>query len=71
MSHTTHHHDDPHATRDTPGATHDPVCNHWVIPALAAGSTTHEGVTIHFCSAACKRAFDKTPERFFGRFQRQ
>lgn len=67
----SHHHDDPHATPDTPGATHDPVCNHWVIPEKAAGSTTHQGVAIHFCSAGCKRAFDKTPERFFGRLVRR
>lgn len=69
-----HHHeddDDPHATMDTPGATHDPVCGHWVVPAKAHGSTTHEGTTIHFCSAACHRAFEKTPERFFPRYERR
>lgn len=71
MTRHEQHHDDPHATRDTPGATHDPVCNHWVIPRLAHGTTTHQGVTIHFCSDACKRAFDSTPERFFPRHQRR
>lgn len=67
MSH--HDHDDPHATRDTPGATHDPVCDHWVVPELAHGTATYQGVTIHFCSAGCQRAFEKTPERFFARYQ--
>lgn len=76
MTHDTHHghddlDDDPHATIDTPGATHDPVCGHWVIPAKAHGTSVHQGVTIHFCSAACKRAFDKTPERFFPRYQKK
>jgi YHS domain-containing protein len=71
MTHHGHHDhdDDPHATIDTPGATHDPVCNHWVIPEKAHGSSTYQGVTIHFCGAGCKRAFDKTPERFFPRYQ--
>lgn len=69
MTHHAHHHDDPHATIDTPGATHDPVCDHWVIPEKAPGSGTYEGVTIHFCSLGCQRAFEKTPERFFPRYR--
>lgn len=68
---THHHHADPHATKDTPGATHDPVCGHWVVPELAHGTTVHGTDTIHFCSTACKRAFDATPERFIGRYQRR
>lgn len=70
MTHHANPHDDPHATRDTPGATHDPVCNHWVLPEKAHGLSTHDGLTIHFCSANCKRAFDKQPEQFFVRHQR-
>ena len=62
-----HAHDDPHATIDTPGATHDPVCGHWVVPEKSHGSSVHEGTTIHFCSASCKRAFEKDPGRFMTR----
>lgn len=69
MTHEPHSHDDPHATIDTPGAKHDPVCDHWVVPEKAHGTTTHRGVTVHFCSLACKRAFDKAPERFLPRYQ--
>ena len=69
MAHA-HAHDDPHATRDTPGATHDPVCDHWVLPQKAHGSSTVDGATVHFCSAGCKRAFDKAPARFLARLQR-
>jgi P-type Cu+ transporter len=65
-----HQHVDPHATRHTPGATHDPVCNHWVVPEHAYGSSVHQGTTIHFCSPGCKRAFESAPGRFFARHQR-
>lgn len=65
-----HDHDDPHATRETPGATHDPVCDHWVIPHKAHGSSTVGDTTVHFCSEGCKRAFDKDPQRFLARFKR-
>lgn len=74
MSHHPHHqahheHEDAHATIDTPGATHDPVCNHWVIPEKAHGTTVVKGTTVHFCSAACKRAFDKDPAKFLARLR--
>ena len=71
--HQAHHEhdDDPHSTKDTPGTTHDPVCGHWVLPAKAHGATVYKGETIHFCGAACKRAFDATPDRFIGRLQRR
>ena len=70
MSHSAHDHDDPHATEGTPGATHDPVCDHWVVPAKAHGTVVHRGETIHFCSARCERAFGKDPERYFPRYRR-
>lgn len=69
MPHTHHDHDDPHATPQTPGATHDPVCNHWVIPAKAHGVSTYAGRTVHFCSAGCKRAFDKDPAKFLAKLK--
>lgn len=69
MSHDPHHqghheHEDAHATMGTPGATHDPVCDHWVIPAKAHGTSVVKGKTVHFCSAGCKRAFDKDPAKY-------
>lgn len=70
MSHH-HSHDDPHATEDTPGATHDPVCNHWVVPEKAHGRSTLDGITVHFCSAGCKKAFDASPQRFLPRLKRR
>lgn len=63
-------HADPHVTRETPGATHDPVCNHWVNPEHAYGSSTYNGQKVHFCSPGCKRAFDADPARFFARHER-
>ncbi len=45
----------------------DPVCGMDVDPkkALAAGLTSaHKGRTYYFCSADCKKTFDKDPERF-------
>jgi YHS domain-containing protein len=30
----------------------------------AAGSSKHHGVEYFFCSAGCKEAFDKNPEKF-------
>ncbi|HET6398124.1 MAG TPA: YHS domain-containing protein [Candidatus Thermoplasmatota archaeon] len=66
----TPHHHDPHATAGTPGATHDPVCGHWVRPQFAHGSSVHAGDTIHFCSAGCKRAFDADPGRYHARYRR-
>lgn len=64
-----HPHDDPHATPDTPGAVHDPVCGHWIVPDMAHGKSTIDGKTIHFCSTNCKRAFDAAPARFLPRLQ--
>lgn len=70
QAHHAHtHDDDPHSTMDTPGTTHDPVCGHWVVSEKAHGATHYRGITLHFCSASCKRAFDATPERFFPRYQ--
>ncbi len=66
---SSHDHIDPHASRDTPGATHDPVCNHWVIPEHAYGASLYRGATINFCSRGCKLAFDGNPARFMPRYQ--
>lgn len=55
--------------QDTTGKTHDPVCDMWVDPATAPARSEHEGRTIHFCAAGCKRAFDKDPQRFLARMK--
>jgi Cu+-exporting ATPase len=42
----------------------DPVCGMSIDPATAAGSSTHEGRTFYFCSAACKAKFDADPHHY-------
>ena len=64
-------HDMP-ATEVAPGAevAIDPVCGMTVATAeaRAAGRVSrHRGATRYFCTDACKRAFDKEPEKYPGR----
>jgi Cu+-exporting ATPase len=42
----------------------DPVCGMIVDPATAKFSTTHEGMTYHFCSAGCQTKFVADPDRY-------
>ncbi len=42
----------------------DPVCEMDVEPPKAAAASEYEGRTYYFCSTACKRAFDSTPEKY-------
>ncbi len=42
----------------------DPVCGMRVDPAKAAGTSTHEGQTFHFCGKGCKAKFDADPARY-------
>lgn len=63
------HTHDPHTSEDTPGATHDPVCGRWVVPEKAHGTSIAGDRTVHFCSAACKRAFDAAPARWLPRLR--
>ena len=44
----------------------DPVCGMQVDPQQAAGTSEYQGTTYYFCSAGCKRQFDKHPEKFVG-----
>lgn len=44
----------------------EPVCGMTVDPSTAAGTSTHQGATIHFCSTACKTRFDAAPDRYVG-----
>lgn len=43
---------------------YDVVCGMMVDPAHAAGVSEYNGKKYYFCSAGCKREFDKTPETF-------
>lgn len=45
----------------------DPVCGMEVAPETAAGKSEYKGQTYYFCSAGCKKAFDKEPEKFLGK----
>jgi xanthine dehydrogenase accessory factor len=42
----------------------DPVCGMTVEIASARHKSTHNGQTFYFCCPACKREFEKEPERF-------
>ncbi len=42
----------------------DPVCGMDVDPKTAAGKSTYKGKTYYFCSAGCKRDFDKDPQKY-------
>jgi xanthine dehydrogenase accessory factor len=42
----------------------DPVCGMMVEIAGARYTSAHAGQTVYFCSAGCKRSFDKEPEKY-------
>ena len=44
--------------------TRDPVCGMDVDPRTAAGKSDCQGQTYYFCSAGCKKAFDKEPAKY-------
>ena len=44
----------------------DPVCGMQVDPQQAAGTSEYQGTTYYFCSAGCKRQFEKDPAQFVG-----
>ena len=44
--------------------TKDPICGMQVDPKQAAGSSEYQGKTYFFCSLACKRKFDQSPEQY-------
>jgi P-type Cu+ transporter len=45
----------------------DPVCKMEIDPKTAAGKSDFDGKTYYFCSAGCKREFDKDPGRYLGK----
>ncbi len=44
----------------------DPVCGMNVDEGKAAGTVTHQGQTYYFCAAACKKTFEKNPQKYLG-----
>lgn len=42
----------------------DPICGMQIDPAQAAGTSEYQGQTYYFCSAGCKRQFDKDPQQY-------
>ena len=44
--------------------TTDPVCGMKVDEKTAPATSTYQGEKFYFCSDACKRSFDASPERF-------
>lgn len=44
----------------------DPVCGMDIDPASAAGKSEYKGQTYYFCSAGCKKSFEKDPEKYLG-----
>ena len=47
----------------------DPVCGMDIDPKTAAGKSEYKGQTYYFCSAGCKKTFDKEPEKYVGQVQ--
>ena len=47
----------------------DPVCGMDVDPKTAAGKSEYQGQMYYFCSAGCKKAFDKEPAKYAGQAQ--
>jgi uncharacterized membrane protein YraQ (UPF0718 family)/YHS domain-containing protein len=46
------------------GRTADPVCGMAVDPAKAGERVEHRGITYVFCSAGCRQAFERDPDRY-------
>ena len=42
----------------------DPVCKMEVKESQAQFKSDYKGKTYYFCSAGCKKAFEKTPEKY-------
>ena len=45
----------------------DPVCGMDIDLATAAGKSEYKGQTYYFCSAGCKKSFDREPEKYLGK----
>ena len=49
----------------------DPVCGMQVDTQQAAGTSEYQGTTYYFCSAGCKRQFEKDPQRYLAQQPQQ
>ncbi len=49
----------------------DPVCGMQVDEKTAAGKSEYKGQAYYFCSAGCKKSFDKEPEKYVGKKQEE
>ena len=49
----------------------DPVCGMEVDEKKAAGKSEYNGQTYYFCSPGCKKSFDKEPEKYVGKEQKE
>ncbi len=47
--------------------TKDPVCGMDVDPKTATEKSEYQGKTYYFCSAGCKKSFDKEPQKYVGK----
>jgi YHS domain-containing protein len=47
--------------------TKDPVCGMDVDPKTATEKSEYQGKTYYFCSAGCKKSFDKEPLKYVGK----
>ena len=45
----------------------DVVCGMQVDEKTAAAKSEYKGTTYYFCSAGCRKAFDKEPEKYAGK----
>lgn len=54
-----------HSTTATVTVT-DPVCGMTIDPAEAAGSSSFDGKTYHFCSHGCATKFEVAPAEYVG-----
>jgi len=50
-----------------PAEAKDPVCGMMVEIATARYTSQHAGQAVYFCSAGCKRSFDKEPSQYLAR----
>lgn len=44
----------------------DPVCGMRFRPEKAVSVVEYDGEEVHFCTNACRRQFDRDPERYLG-----
>jgi len=44
----------------------DPVCGMEIDEKKVVASFVYEGKTYYFCAQACKRAFERDPEKYTG-----